>query len=101
MFVVAYTGYGWGCLWAFADVLLALSSFEARTRLAAFAQTWRARIPKTAATLERDARADHYLLRAGRGGTPTRPHHLLAGAHQSRVAAQVSPSLLLWQSKGG
>ena len=37
----------------------------------------------------------------GRRGTRTRAHHLALGAHQSRVAAQVSPSLLLWQSNGG
>ena len=30
------------------------SAQEARTRLAAFADTWRARTPKTVATLERD-----------------------------------------------
>jgi hypothetical protein len=37
---------------------------DARVLLAVFAQTWRARTPKTVATLERDARADYCLLRA-------------------------------------
>ena len=74
---------------------------EATARLGTFAQAWQARVPKTVATLQRDARADHCLLHAGRGDTRTRPHHFALGADQSRVTAQVSPSLLLWQSKGG
>lgn len=45
------------------------SATEARTRLAAFAATWRARTPKTVATLERDARTDDCLLCTRGSGT--------------------------------
>ena len=77
------------------------SAADARARLATFAQTWRTQTPKTVATLERDARADHCLLRAGGSGTRTYPHHFVVRAHQSRTAAHVSSSVLLWQSQRG
>jgi len=76
------------------------SAAQARTRLATFADTWRGRAPKAVAALYRDARADDCVLPVERSGTRTRAHHLALGAHQSGVAAQASPSLLLWQSNG-
>ena len=70
------------------------SAEEARQRLATFANTWRARTPKTVATLERDFEQTIAYW----SGTRAYSHHLALGAHQPGVAAQVSSGVWLWQS---
>ena len=75
------------------------SAAEAQTRLATFAQDWQGRTPKTVDTLQRDfEQTIAYYQLEGVAQELVRTTSL-EDAHQSRVAAQVSSSLLLWQSK--
>ena len=71
------------------------SAAEARALLVAFAENWQARAPKAVATFQRDFEQT-IAYRLGGSRTRTHPHYLAVGAHQSRVATQVSPRLLLW-----
>ena len=58
------------------------STQEAKQRLTAFAEQWRARTPKAVATLERDFEQTIAYYALNGGSMRAHPHHLAVGAHQ-------------------